>query len=75
MIGIYKITNTINNFCYIGQSNNIERRFTQHKSPYEQERHSDIPLYKAFKKYGIENFSFEVIEECEEKDLDSKETY
>lgn len=75
MIGIYKITNLINGKIYVGQSNNIERRFAQHKSPYEQERFSDKPLYKAFKKYGIENFTFEIIEECIIDELDIKEIY
>lgn len=75
MVGIYKITNTINQKSYIGQSNFIERRFTQHKSPCEQERFSNKPLYQAFKKYGIENFTFEVIEECSVEDLDKREQY
>jgi len=73
MIGIYKITNTINQKSYIGQSNYIERRFAQHKSPYEQTRFADKPLYKAFKKYGIENFSFEIIEECPVEKLNKRE--
>ena len=73
MIGIYKITNLLNNKCYVGQSVCIEKRFAQHKSPYEQQRHSELPLYKAFLKYGIQNFSFEVIEECKEEELDVKE--
>lgn len=53
MIGIYKITNLINSKVYIGQSNDIERRFKQHKSINEQKRHSHLPLYQAFNKYGI----------------------
>ena len=73
MIGIYKIENLINGKIYVGQSNNIERRFSQHKSPYEQKRFSDKPLYKAFQKYGIENFSFSVIEECTVEQLNEKE--
>ena len=73
MIGIYKIENLINGKIYVGQSNNIERRFSQHKSPYEQKRFSDKPLYKAFQKYGIENFSFSVIEECTIEQLNEKE--
>jgi group I intron endonuclease len=64
MTGIYKITNLINGKSYIGQSLHIERRFLQHKSPYERERYSNKPLYKAFEKYGIENFDFSIIEEC-----------
>ena len=75
MIGIYKITNLINNKCYIGQSIYIERRFAQHKSPYEIARDPDKPLYQAFKKYGIENFSFEVLEECTQDELNDKEKF
>lgn len=75
MVGIYKITNNINGKTYVGQSNNIERRFAQHKSPNEQERAQSKPLYKAFKKYGIEHFSFEVIEECSIEELDNREIY
>lgn len=75
MIGIYKITNQINQKIYVGQSNDIKRRFAQHKSPYEQNRFAEKPLYKAFKKYGISNFTFEVIEECKIEELNDKEAY
>lgn len=63
MIGIYKITNTLNNKCYIGQSINIENRWKQHI--YESKnlrRHYKIHL--ALSEFGIENFTFEVLEEC-----------
>lgn len=75
MIGIYKITNQTNNKTYIGQSTCIERRFAQHKSPYEHERKSYLPLYQAIKKYGIENFVFEIIEECPKEKLNEREQY
>lgn len=32
-------------------------------------------LSKAFRKYGINNFTFEILEECESSLLDEKETY
>ena len=73
MIGIYKITNLINNKCYIGQSIDINRRFSSHKS--YKLKNSDYPLYQAFRKYGVENFSFEVIEECSIAALDEREIY
>lgn len=73
MIGIYKITNLINGKCYIGQSRDIKRRFSRHKSHSKQNSH--YPLYRAFNKYGIENFSFEIIEECLIDELDAKEIY
>ena len=76
MIGIYKITNLINNKVYIGQSVDIKQRWNSHK------RQSIIPnkeynkyLYRAFRKYGIENFNFEILEECSREKLDEKEHY
>jgi group I intron endonuclease len=71
MTGIYKITNKINGKFYIGQSVDIERRFMEHKTP-----HGTITSIKlAMRKYGKENFLFEVIEECSEEDLDEREMY
>ena len=64
MVGIYKITNNINGHSYIGLSTNLEDRWKYHLTPYNQERESYKTLYKAFKKYGVENFSFEILEEC-----------
>ena len=69
--GIYKITNLINGHSYIGQSTNIERRWCNHKN----EINKDYPLYRAFKKYGIENFNFSIIELCEVSELDEKEIF
>ena len=75
MIGIYKITNNINNNCYIGQSIHIEERWKEHKSKYNWEKENKKPLYLAFQKYGLENFSFEIVEECEPEQLNLKEQY
>ena len=78
MIGIYKIENLINGKKYIGQSVNILERWGDHKRinerPLEKVKQT-YPLYRAFKKYGLENFSFEVIEECSKEELDSRERY
>lgn len=75
MIGIYKITNNINNHCYIGQSIHIEDRWNEHKNKYNWERENKKPLYLAFQKYGLENFTFEIIEECKPEQLNLKEQY
>lgn len=70
MIGIYKITNLINNKCYIGQSIDIQRRWNKHKNS-----NLSYPLYNAFRLYGLENFLFEVLEECDRAELNEKELF
>ena len=57
---IYKITNTVNQKVYIGQSNRPRIRWYQHKAESKREEPSMV-INKAMKKYGIENFKFEVI--------------
>lgn len=54
--GIYKIENLINHKVYIGQSVNIYKRWREHKC-----REYNVHLKRAFEKYGIENFSFEIL--------------
>lgn len=77
MIGIYKITNLINGKCYIGQSINIEKRWKNHQitltNPNDEAY--DYPLYRAMRKYGQENFSWEILEECQESLLNEREIY
>ena len=73
MIGIYKIENLLNHKIYIGQSCNIERRWKDHIRRIYNSENDNLPLYKAFRKYGKENFSFEIIELCSIEDLDIKE--
>ena len=58
---IYKIENLLNHKKYIGQTNDPKRRFKEHKNMSENGSNVKI-LYLAIKKYGIENFSFEIIE-------------
>ena len=73
---IYKITNTLNDKVYIGQTiKTVQKRFTQHKNNSNKEYFSQIVLYKAFNKYGIENFIFEEIEEVPNDKLDEREKY
>ena len=77
MIGIYKITNLVNEKSYIGQSVNIQKRFNSHKSAAfnPNNKNYDFPLYRAIRKYGIENFKFEILEECDKSELNIKEKW
>lgn len=72
MIGIYKITNTVNNKKYIGQSVNITDRWREHR---KRANNGTEYLYQAMRRYGIQNFIFEVVEECLIEDLNLKEKY
>lgn len=71
--GIYKITNLINGKFYIGQSIDVVNRIRDHKCPRSLLR--GYPIYRAFKKYGLENFKFETLEECPIEKLNDKEIY
>ena len=74
--GIYKITNTINNMCYVGQAANLADRWKQHiKRGVGAEAPTRNKLYPAMQEYGVENFTFEVIEKCDRSLLDKQEDY
>lgn len=75
MIGVYKITNIINNKVYIGQSVNIEKRWREHKYAFNRGDHSNIQFQRAWVKYGEDNFRFEVIEECSVDSLNDRESF
>ena len=74
--GIYKITNIITDECYIGQSNDIYRRWSDHcKCGLGIDTPVGNKLYKAIQEYGLENFTFELLIECSQDELNEKEKY
>ena len=73
MVGIYKITNLVNGKVYIGQSKNITVRWENHKSLGRCTNESNSYLHNAMRKYGVENFKKEVLEECRVDELNIKE--
>ena len=77
MTGIYKIENLLNHKIYIGKALNINKRFGDHRRLiWNKDLPSyNYPLYRALRKYGIDNFQFSIVEECEPDDLIEKEIY
>lgn len=72
--GIYKITNIITNECYIGQAVDIASRFAEHcKCGLGIDTPAGNKLYKAMQEYGLYNFAFECLEECDLKHLNERE--
>ena len=68
---IYKITNKVNGKSYIGQTRyTVEFRWRQH-----QHKKDNVHFHNAIKKYGINNFTVEVLEECDFDDLNSREIF
>lgn len=75
--GIYKIKNQVNGLCYVGQAKNIDERWKTHMKcglGVETEGQGK-KLHEAMKKYGVHNFTFEVLEECPEEMLNEKEAF
>lgn len=74
--GIYKITNISNDMCYVGQAANIAERWRQHiKRGIGAETPTRNKLYPAMASFGVENFTFEIIEECDRSLLNDREDY
>ncbi len=69
--GIYKITSPKKS-VYIGQSINIESRFTAYR---RLNCNRQPKLEGSFKKYGIDKHKFEIIHECKQEELNDLEKY
>ena len=70
--GVYKITNTVTGDFYIGSSNDVKRRWTDHKKPSSLKKHPNNPMYLDMQKYGLDKFDFQILAEVEIEKL--KET-
>lgn len=76
---IYCYTNLINNKKYIGQTNNLKRRIKQHKDDsftnYNEARYNQL-IHQAIRKYGLDNFKIDILEDSIPIELiDKKEKY
>lgn len=76
-IGIYKITNTKNNMCYIGQTKaGFKNRWRTHvKRALRCEEQTSNRLYKAMWEDNVENFTFQIVEICEPDKLTERERF
>ena len=75
-IGIYKITNLLNDQCYIGQSTDVYTRWCAHcKAGLGIDTPVGNKLYQAMLQDGLQNFTFELLCECPRQELNQKEAY
>lgn len=67
--GVYKITNKLNGDCYVGQSSDVKTRWRKHReqSILKTSKSYKYPLQVAFRKFGIDNFNFEMLEEFDKE--------
>lgn len=74
--GIYKITNLKDEKIYVGQAKDCRKRWLDHcKHGLGIDTPSTNKLYQAMLQDGLENFTFELLEECSEDQLDKNEQY
>ena len=71
--GIYKIINTVTKDFYIGSSKNIKQRWANHKCKSTWNKHPNNPMYLDMKKYGVDKFELQILEEAEVEQLKEKE--
>jgi len=69
MIGIYAIINNINGNCYIGSSNQIEKRIITHRHLLKHNKHYNDILQRAWNKYSKDKLQFTVIMKCHRSEL------
>lgn len=71
---IYRITNSVNGKCYVGQTiQGLERRWCNHCS--SAQRDSSYHIHNAIRKYGPDAFTVEVLEETTADQLNDRERY
>ena len=68
--GIYAFRNKINNKYYIGQSLSIRQRINAHINTFNNHTKQLYPIYKAFNKYGLNNFEVLILYVMDNKNCD-----
>lgn len=73
--GIYKITSLIDGRCYIGQAVDVKERFRDHMKAGLGIDAPQNKFYEIMQQQGLENFTFELLEECTKDELNEKEKF
>lgn len=74
MRSIYIYQNNVNNKIYVGQTNNLTQRKCSHKCcAFTQKK--EVHLYRALRRYGLENFTITEWEKVEDNDIDDTEIF
>ena len=73
--GIYEIRSKLDNKTYIGSSQDLDLRKKQHFNSLKSNKHQNNHLQRAYNKYGIFNFEFSILEECDINVLIIKEQF
>ena len=71
--GVYKITNTVTGDFYVGSSNDVKHRLAVHKCPSVWKQYPNKQLYQDMRKYGVDKFDFQILEEVKSDKLKEKE--
>lgn len=75
LTGIYKITNTLNDKCYVGKSINVRSRLKTHYRELSNDTHHNYLLQHDFNLCGEAFFDVSILIECKEEELDDYESY
>lgn len=73
--GIYRIVCIFGGRVYVGSSQNIDKRWKEHKRNLQANKHPNVYLQRSYNLYGIEAFTFEIIEECTPEQLIAREQF
>lgn len=75
IIGVYKITNSVNGSFYIGSSLDVKHRMAVHRCKSMWKQLPSNRMYKEMESIGVDKFVFEIIEECSKEILHEREQY
>lgn len=70
--GIYRIHSKATDEYYYGSTRHFSRRFTEHKSMWKRKK-GNKKIKDLYEKYGVDNFSFEILEYCPKEEFEEKE--